>query len=115
MAGERQGYWQDYRTEAREDWQQHQNQNREDWQAFAEDEWANHSCHGYNNTGAAFVAGLAVGAAAASSTYVTTLPCDGTMVGINGVNYYQCGNTWYRRGYQDGTVVYIVGSPPPGF
>jgi hypothetical protein len=33
----------------------------------------------------------------------------------NGVTYYQCGSTWYQRGYQSGTVVYIVGAPPPGF
>jgi hypothetical protein len=110
-AGDRQGS----RDDNREDWQQHQNENREDWQDFAEDEWDDHYHHGYNNTGAAFVTGVAVGAAVASPTYVTTLPCNGTMVGINGINYYQCGNTWYSRGYQGGTVVYIVNSPPPGF
>jgi hypothetical protein len=107
------GDGEDARNEAREDRQQHQNENREDWQDFAEDEWDDHHYHGYN-TGAAFVAGAAVGAAAASPTYVSTLPCDGTMVGINGVNYYQCGSTWYRRGNQGGSVVYIVDSAPPG-
>jgi hypothetical protein len=34
---------------------------------------------------------------------------------VNGATYYQCGTTWYSRGYQSGTVVYVSGGPPPGF
>jgi hypothetical protein len=60
--------------------------------------------------------GVTAGAVAASQpTYVTTLPCAGTTVIVNGASYYQCGTTWYSRGYQSGTVVYIVGGPPPGY
>jgi hypothetical protein len=122
-AGDRQGNRQDNagdrqgdRDEAREDWQQHQNENREDWQDFAEDEWDDHYYHGYNNTGAAFVTGVAVGAAVASPTYVTTLPCTSTTVISSGsTTYYQCGTTWYSRGYQSGTVVYIVSDAPTGY
>ena len=48
-------------------------------------------------------------------TTVTTLPCTGNVVIVNGASYYQCGTTWYNRGYQGGTVVYMVSGPPPGF
>jgi hypothetical protein len=45
---------------------------------------------------------------------LTTLPCSSTAVIVNGTTYYQCNATWYRRGYESNTVVYIVTSPPPG-
>jgi len=48
-------------------------------------------------------------------TYVTALPCAGTEIIVNGVGYYQCGTTWYNRGYQSGSVVYMVSGPPPGY
>jgi hypothetical protein len=113
-AGERQGN----RDEAREDRQQHRDQNREDWQDFAEDEyhgdWDDH-WHG-DDTAAAFAVGAAVGMTAASqSSYVTTLPCSGATVIVNGAPYYQCGSTWYSSGYMSGTVVYTVSGPPPGY
>ena len=123
-AGERQGQRQgssgdrqEKRNENREDWQDHASGAREDRQDFAEDQWDDHRYgYGYNNTGAAFVTGVAVGAAVASPTYVTTLPCAGTTVVVNGsTSYYQCGTTWYSRGYQSGTVVYISGGAPPGY
>jgi hypothetical protein len=57
-----------------------------------------------------------VGATVASPTYVTTLPCTSTTIIASGsTTYYQCGTTWYSRGYQGGTVVYIVGGAPSGY
>jgi hypothetical protein len=101
---------------------------QDDRQDFYEDEY--HGGHWDNDwydgddEAAAFVVGAAVGvaagAAAASShtTYVntvTTLPCSSTMVTVNGTSYYQCGTTWYSRGYQGNSVVYIVTIPPAGY
>jgi hypothetical protein len=50
--------------------------------------------------------------AAAQPTYVTTLPCAGQAMVVNGVTYYQCSATWYSRGCQSGAIVYVVGAPP---
>jgi hypothetical protein len=50
-------------------------------------------------------AGLPVG------TMVPSLPpgCASTVIG--GVNYFQCGNVFYRVGFQGSNVVYIVSVP----
>ena len=48
-------------------------------------------------------------------TYVTTLPCSGNEIILNGVGYYQCGTTWYSRAYQSGNVVYMACPPPAGY
>jgi hypothetical protein len=133
-AGERQGERGDNRDENREDWQEHQKDLQEDRQDFAEDElddWDDHwhdddwDDHWDDDAAEAFIVGAAIGAtvgvvatAASQPTYVTTvttLPCTGNAVIINGVSYYQCGTTWYNRGYQGSTVVYMVTTPPPGF
>ena len=69
--------------------------------------------------GGAFVAGAVIGAvagavaaSAAQPTYVTTLPCTTKAVVVNGATYYDCGGTWYTRGYSGGTVVYTETAPP---
>ena len=111
---ERQSQRQQAASDMQQSDQNQQDKNREDWQDWADDQhWDNH-WYGYGNTGAAFVAGTAVGAAA-TRTYVTTLPCDYTTAFINGSTYYQCGSTWYSRGYVNGNVTYVVVQPPPGF
>jgi hypothetical protein len=46
---------------------------------------------------------------------VTTLPCSGAAVIVDGIHYYKCGTTWYSRGNQGGTVVYIVSGAPSGY
>jgi hypothetical protein len=86
---------------------------------FYEDEhhdW-DHHWHGDGDVAAALVVGAAVGvtaaAAASQPTYVTTIPCSATVVVKGSVTYCQCGTTWYTRGYQSDTVLYMVG-PPPG-
>jgi hypothetical protein len=59
------------------------------------------------------VTGVAVGAAA-SSNYVSSVPCKTTVV-VNGSTYYHCSSNWYSRGYEGDDVVYIIVSPPPGY
>ncbi len=116
---------QDNRTENREDWQDHMDDAREDRQDYHDDrwdDWDDHWHRDYDN-GAAFVAGAVVGgatvaaasAAASTTNYLTTLPCAATVVTVNGVTYYQCGTTWYGRGYQSDTIVYLIIDPPPGY
>jgi len=61
------------------------------------------------------VGAAAVAATRPATTYVTVLPCTATVVIVNGVSYYQCGASWYSRGYVGGSVTYIVASPPPGY
>jgi hypothetical protein len=34
---------------------------------------------------------------------------------VNGVTYYSCGPTWYKRGYSGGSVTYIVVNAPAGY
>lgn len=112
---------QDAASGAQESRQNQQNQNREDWQDYGEDNhWDNH-WYGGASQGQAFVAGAMVGATAAAAarpvtttTYITTLPCSYTTVSINGATYYQCGTTWYSRGYMNGNVNYVV-VPKPVF
>lgn len=110
---------QESRTEGREDWQSHMREQQEERQDWVEDEyWDDHWHHGHYDEGEAFVAGAMIGATAGAvasssrSTYVTTLPCAASTVIANGVTYYNCDGTWYSRGYEGGSVVYIVSGPP---
>jgi hypothetical protein len=110
--GERQENREEYRTEAREDWQKHANEAREERQDWAEDQ--NWDYHHHDE----FAAGVVVGATRAVAvrpTYVGALPCSATTVIANGTTYYRCAGTWYYRGYESGSVVYIVTTAPPGF
>jgi hypothetical protein len=43
------------------------------------------------------------------------LTCTPTTVVVNGVTYYSCGGAWYTRGYQEGSVTYIVVNAPLGY
>jgi hypothetical protein len=54
-----------------------------------------------------------VGATLTAVTF-RSLTCTSTVVVVNGVTYYSCGGTWYSRGYQTGSVTYIVVNAPPG-
>jgi len=83
-----------------------------------DDEW------GYALAGAAvgatagYIAGAATATpapAAASPTYVAALPCTPSVVTVNGANYYRCDGTWYNRSYVNGSVSYLVVTPPPGY
>jgi hypothetical protein len=112
---------QEHRDDSREDWQEHRREYQEDRQDFIEDEHHDHwDNHWHDDEAAAFVAGAAVGVAvgtAASSpqvNYITTLPCTATATSVDGTTYYQCGNTWYSRGYKGDAVVYVVSNPPAG-
>jgi hypothetical protein len=60
------------------------------------------------------VTGMAIGAAAASTNYVYSVPCSTTVI-VNNVTYYHCDSTWYSRGYEGDEVVYIITSAPAGY
>ena len=89
------------------------NEAREDRQDFIDDQWDDHNHHDYYYGGAAFATGVAVGAAA-SRNYVYSVPCNTTVI-VGGTTYYHCSSTWYSRGYEGGSVVYIVTSAPGGY
>ncbi len=94
------------RDERREDIQNERRERQEDRQDFVEDEWDGHYYHGgYRYHG--YYGGTTV-------TYITTLPCTSTVVVVNGVSYYNCSSTWYKRGYSGSNVTYIVVAAPPG-
>jgi hypothetical protein len=39
-------------------------------------------------------------------------PCSVAPTNVSGVEYYQCGSTWYTAGYSGGGVVYMPVAPP---
>ena len=110
------------RQKAQEAWKDRQEDRQdfiediqEDRQDFIEDMYDDHWDHYHGHYYYGGVAtGVVVGTAAAV-TYVTTLPCTAKVVDVNGVHYYSCGSTWYRRSYSGSQVTYIVVDPPPGY
>jgi len=110
---------QDYSDDARGDRQDYADDARGDRQDYYEDNYRHgHGNYYYddNDWGRAFAAGaiVAVGTAVAVSAFQSTdCPSSQTMVGD--VAYYQCGSSWYTKGYQSGDVVYIATSPPAGY
>lgn len=44
--------------------------------------------------------------------YEEELPCDTSAIVVNGATYYDCDGTWYRRGYADDSVVYVITEEP---
>jgi hypothetical protein len=44
-----------------------------------------------------------------------SLSCRTTTVVVTGVSYYQCGSSWYQRGYSGGSTTYVVINAPPGY
>ncbi len=55
-----------------------------------------------------------VGAALTISVF-RSLTCGVQRIIVNGIVYYRCGGTWYRRGNQGGDIVYIVIKAPAGY
>ena len=105
---------QEHRDEAREDRQDHRDEAREDRQDFIDDEWDDHHHDDDWDEGAAFVTGMAVGAAMNRNKYVYSVPCSTTVI-VGGITYYHCASTWYSRGYEGGEVVYIITTAPAGY
>jgi hypothetical protein len=108
--------WQSHMDSSREDRQEYRDKARDEWKEVADDrnEW------GWGDRWEHPVAtGLAVGAAMAVGTAITASAFNALTypppVLINGVSYYNCGGTWYSRGYQGGNVTYIVVNAPPGY
>jgi hypothetical protein len=100
---------QDYRTDTREDHQANQEERRDD---IEDGDWDNHNRWGDND---GFVAGVVVGGAVARSRYYYSLPCSASAIYVNSINYYNCGSTWYSRGYAGSRVTYVVSGAPPGY
>ncbi len=113
------GNRQDYRDDSRGDRQDYADDAREDRQDYYDDNYRHghgHYYHDDNDWARAFAAGaiVAAGTAVAVSAFQSTdCPSSQTMVGD--IAYYQCGSTWYTKGYQSGDVVYIAAAPPPGY
>ena len=66
----------------------------------------------YQPFGAAAAIGAAALTAAAIGSVVYSLPSSCAVVFVNGINYQQCGNTWYQPQFSGTTTTYIVVSPP---
>ena len=62
-------------------------------------------------TAAVVTAGVALTSAVIGSIVNTVPPNCGNVV-VNGISYYQCGNSWYQPQYAGTTVQYIVVNPP---
>jgi hypothetical protein len=54
-----------------------------------------------------------VGASISAASF-RSLQCASSSVVVNGVTYYNCGSSWYQRGYGGGSVTYIVVNAPAG-
>jgi hypothetical protein len=54
-------------------------------------------------------------ARALTATAFRALSCARTTLVVNGVTYYRCGSTWYNRGYQGGSVTYVIVTAPAGY
>ena len=103
---------------------------REDWQEHGEDVWDEGGegwvfwgpgevvewDEGFNWGG--FFAGAALGTiltAAAFDDMHENTACAMSQVVVAGVTYIRCGDNWYNRVMQGGTVNYVVVAAPPGF
>ena len=101
--GDRQDDRQDFLEDARDDRQDFvedihdDHHDYYDHDDFYEDAWRYH-----------------VGASIAAATF-RSLTCTTTTVVVNGVTYYNCGPTWYNRGYGGGSVTYVVVNAPSGY
>ena len=89
------------REEIKEKLQEKIKDRLEDREDYIDDHWDSHR-------------GFAV-VGVASAAYLVSLPCTTTAVVVNGVSYYKCGSTWYKRGYSGSQVVYIAVDAPPGY
>ncbi|MEE9607375.1 MAG: hypothetical protein V3U03_06505 [Myxococcota bacterium] len=105
--GDREGQ----REEGREDRQDYRDGAREDRQDYADDVRGEYQEHEewYEDRWK-----RAVGASLTVSAF-RSLQCASSTVVVNGVTYYNCGSSWYQRGYSGGNVTYVVVGPPAGY
>jgi len=54
----------------------------------------------------------AAAGALAVGTVAATLPAGCGTTPVSGVEYYHCGNDWYRSAFQGNTLVYVTTAPP---
>jgi len=114
----------DHRNETRDDRYDNRDDVRDDRQDFADDvrddryDYYGHGRYYYddNDWAKIFAAGaiVAVGTAVAVSAFQST-SCPSSYAIYSNTTYYQCGDTWYTKGYQSGEVVYIATTPPAGY
>jgi hypothetical protein len=67
---------------------------------------------------ATFIAGVAIGTALTSAAYSSMqaeTKCQPTEVVVDQITYMKCGDQWYNRVMQGGSVNYVVVAAPPGF
>jgi hypothetical protein len=120
--------WQQHREDMQQDRQEYGKKAREDWQEYAEwDEGGAYWVGGWYgpvvydddvDEWASFVAGIAIGTALTSTAYHsmrTETKCTPVEVVVNEITYLKCGDNWYNRVMQGGSVNYVVVSPPAGF
>jgi hypothetical protein len=102
---------QEWKDKNREDIQDSRRGLQDDRQDFIED-----AHDDYWDDRNSFYVGAAVGASAVrTATYITTLPCTTTAIVVNGVSYYSCTSTWYKRSYSGSQVTYITVAAPSGY
>ncbi len=93
---------------------------QEDRQDFIDDELDDNWDHDDDDFFAGVVVGGVLGGAAASAstststTYIVHLPCTTSAVVVDGVSYYNCSSTWYKRVYSGSQVTYVAVNAPPG-
>ncbi len=97
----------------RQNYGQQQQQNRQNYASDYDDYHGGYYGGGYAAT--PYAAGVVTGAAIGSvlnATQFSGMSSSCGAMGINGVMYYQCGNTWYQQADQGGQSTYIVVNPP---
>jgi hypothetical protein len=109
--------------QSRQSYGQSAQQSRQD---YYDNQWDNYRAPYYGGAVAAGAVGAAVGYAAGASTgyaagaattpaYYSTLPCTPTVVSVGGINYSQCGSSWYSQAYSGSGVSYVIVNPPAGY
>ena len=86
----------DNRKDARSEYQEHY-EHHHDYSEFYEDRWK-----------------YAVGASLTAASF-RALTCTPSTVIVGGVSYYQCGSSWYQRGYSGGSTTYVIINAPAGY
>ena len=113
------------RQDDREEFADDRQEDREDFVDDRDDDWDDRH-DDWDDDDHELLAGAVVGATvvgvaaaatrpATTTNYVTTLPCEATVVSVEGVSYYKCADNWYTRAYAGSQVTYLSVPPPAGF
>ena len=66
----------------------------------------------HDHVGTALAVGAVTGLVVGSIVAASAMPPSCSTVVVNGIDYRQCGSTWYRPQYSGSQVNYIVVNPP---